>query len=161
MRLSERMKLIDPAPLDDMFSFGVDPQVISLACGNPDPALFPAEALRTAAADALSEDPVSALQYGKTNGYPPLLSLIRSRLAQRQHIQCNENELLVTTGSQQGLEMLAKILINPGDTVLTEEPAFIGSLNAFRSAGAKLVGVPLQSDGMDLDALDRLLTEFR
>ena len=158
MILSERMKQIDPAPLDDMFSFGVDPAVISLACGNPDAGLFPAEALRTAAADALSEDPVAALQYGKTNGYPPLIALIRKRLANRQHIQCNENELLVTTGSQQGLEMLAKILVNPGDTVLAEEPAFIGSLNAFRSAGAKLVGVPLQSDGMDLEALDRLLT---
>ena len=156
---SNRMQLIDPAPLDDMFSFGVDPAVISLACGNPDAGLFPAEALKTAAQEAIAQDPVAALQYGKTNGYPPLLALIRRRLAQRQHITCAENQLLVTTGSQQGLEMLAKILVNEGDTVLTEEPAFIGSLNAFRSAGARLVGVPMQPDGMDLDALDRLLTE--
>ena len=159
MKLSDRMRQIDPAPLDDMFSFGVDPAVISLACGNPDSALFPAAALKQAAEDAVGEDPVAALQYGKTNGYPPLLTLIRRRLAEKQHIRCAENELLVTTGSQQGLEMLAKILVNDGDTVLAEEPAFIGSLNAFRSAGAKLIGVPLEEDGMDLAALDRLLTE--
>ena len=161
MMLSNRMRQIDPAPLHDMFSFGVDPAVISLACGNPDASLFPSEALKTAAQDAIGEDPVAALQYGKTNGYPPLLALIRRRLAEKQKISCGENELLVTTGSQQGLEMLAKILVNDGDTVLVEEPAFIGSLNAFRSAGAKLIGVPLEADGMDLAALDRLLTEHR
>ena len=159
MLLSNRMRQIDPAPLDDMFSFGVDPAVISLACGNPDPGLFPAEALARAARDALADAPVSALQYGRTNGYPPLISLIRRRLAEKQRIRCAEDELLVTTGSQQGLEMLAKLLVNEGDTVLTEEPAFIGSLNAFRSAGARLIGVPLEADGMDLAALDRLLTE--
>ena len=159
MILSNRMQQIDPAPLADMFAFGVDPSVISLACGNPDAELFPAAALQTAAQDAIAEDPVAALQYGKTTGYPPLLSLIRRRLKERQHVTCDETELLVTTGSQQGLEMLAKILVNEGDTVLVEEPAFIGSLNAFRSAGAKLIGVPLAPDGMDLAALDRLLNE--
>ncbi len=158
MILSNRMKLIDPAPLDDMFAFGVDPTVISLACGNPDAALFPAEALKTAAAEAIGADPVAALQYGKTNGYPPLRELIRRRLLEKQHVVCGEGELLVTTGSQQGLEMLAKTLVNEGDMVLTEEPAFIGSLNAFRSAGATLAGVPMEKDGMDLSALDRLLT---
>lgn len=158
MILSNRMKLIDPAPLDDMFAFGVDPAVISLACGNPDASLFPAEALKAAAAQAIGEDPVAALQYGKTNGYPPLLDLIRRRLREKQNISCGEGELLVTTGSQQGLEMLAKILVNEGDTVITEEPAFIGSLNAFRSAGATLLGVPMESDGMDLCALERMLT---
>ncbi len=158
MMLSNRMQQIDPAPLDDMFSFGVDPTVISLACGNPDAELFPARALEEAALAALREDPVAALQYGKTNGYPPLLSLIRRRLWEKQRIRCAENELLVTTGSQQGLEMLAKILVNEGDTVLVEEPAFIGSLNAFRSAGAKLIGVPLAADGMDLTALENQLT---
>ena len=158
MVLSDRMKQIDPAPLDDMFSFGVDPTVISLACGNPDAALFPARELEAAAREAIREDPVAALQYGKTNGYPPMLDLIRQRLKEKQKIRCAENELLVTTGSQQGLEMLAKILVDDGDTVLAEEPAFIGSLNAFRSAGAKLIGVPIEADGMDLQALDRLLT---
>ncbi len=158
MKLSNRMQRIDPAPLDDMFSYGVDPTVISLACGNPDAALFPAQALRQAAADALAADPVAALQYGKTNGYPPLIGLIRQRLKDKQHITCGENELLITTGSQQGLEMFAKILVNEGDTVLVEEPAFIGSLNAFRSAGAELIGVPMTAEGMDLEALDRLLT---
>ena len=159
MNLSNRMRQIDPAPLADMFSFGVDPAVISLACGNPDSGMFPSAALAQAAQDAIGEDPIAALQYGKTTGYPPLLALIRRRLAQTQKVQCSENELLVTTGSQQGLEMLAKILVNEGDTVLVEEPAFIGSLNAFRSSGAKLIGIPLEEDGMDLTALDRLLTE--
>ena len=159
MVLSNRMQQIDPVPLEDMFSFGVDPTVISLACGNPDAALFPARELEAAAREAIREDPVAALQYGKTNGYPPLLELIRRRLKEKQKIPCGENELLVTTGSQQGLEMLAKILVNDGDTVLVEEPAFIGSLNAFRSAGANLIGVPIEVDGMDLQALDRLLME--
>ena len=159
MEISNRMRRIDPRPLDDMFSFGVDPTVISLACGNPDASLFPGEALARAAYEAVKEDPVASLQYGKTNGYPPLLALIRERLWEKQRVRCKENELIVTTGSQQGLELFAKLLVNEGDTVLTEEPAFIGSLNAFRSAGARLVGVPLEKDGMDLAALDRLLTE--
>lgn len=158
MVLSNRMRQIDPRPLDDMFSFGVDPTVISLACGNPDASLFPAEALAQAAYDAVHETPVAALQYGKTNGYGPFLSYLRERLRQKQGITCGEENLIVTCGSQQGFELLAKILINDGDTVLVEEPAFIGTLNAFRSAGAKLIGVPLEADGMDLNALDRLLT---
>ncbi len=159
MILSERMNRIDPKPLDDMFSFGVDPAIVSLACGNPDASLFPYGALAAAAKDAISEEPVASLQYGKTNGYPPLLALIRERLWEKQRVRCKENELIVTTGSQQGLELFAKLLVNEGDPVLVEEPAFIGSLNAFRSAGAKLIGVPLEKDGMDLAALDRLLTE--
>ena len=153
------MSQIDPTPLDDMFSFGVDPNVISLACGNPDSTLFPSQELALAAQEAIREDPVSAFQYGKTNGYPPLIELIRQRLKAKQKVSCTYNELIVTNGSQQGLELFAKILVNDGDTILVEEPAFIGSLNAFRSAGARMIGVPMKDDGMDLAELDRLLTE--
>ena len=152
------MRNVDPKPLDDMFSFGVDPTVISLACGNPDASLFPAAALAQAAFDVIAQEPVSALQYGKTKGYPPFLDYLCARLKQKQGVCCAEDELLITSGSQQGLELFAKVLLNEGDTVLVEEPAFIGSLNAFRSAGARLIGVPLERDGMSLAALDRLLT---
>lgn len=157
MFLSDRMRQIDPAPLNDMFAFGVDPSVIPLACGNPDASLFPAEALARSAYSVLREQPAAALQYGKTNGCPPFLSYLCERLTKKQGVVCGEENLIVTSGSQQGLELLAKVFVNEGDTVLVEEPAFIGSLNAFRSAGAKLIGVPLEPDGMDLAALDRLL----
>jgi len=153
------MKNVDPRPLKDMFAYGVDPEIISFACGNPDPSLFPNSELSAIAAKALLEKPVQSLQYGMAAGYGPLINTLVKRLKDVENITCSPEELLITTGAQQGMELIAKILINEGDTVIVDEPCFIGSLNAFRSYGAELVGVPLEDDGMDLNILEQKLKE--
>ncbi len=158
---SERIKNIDPRPLKDMFAYGVDPEIISFACGNPDSSMFPHHELASIAADVLDKKPVQSLQYGKTNGYGPFIETLRARLRDVQKITCAADELLVTTGAQQAMEMISKILVNDGDVVLVEEPSFIGSLNAFRSYGAKLVGIPLEDDGMNVDYLENYLKHNR
>lgn len=155
--ISDRMRHVDPKPLKDMFAYGVDPEIISFACGNPDAAMFPNRQLAEIAVDVLNNKPVQSLQYGKTNGYGPFIETVRRRLQSVCNIHCDDNELLITTGAQQAMEIISKVLINEGDTVIVEEPSFIGSLNAFRSNGANLVGVPLEDDGLNIEYLENVL----
>jgi len=154
---SNRMSSLRGSAIREIFKYAADPSVISLAGGNPDPTLFPAEALSELAAQILRDRPTEALQYGITEGYAPLREAVRERLARVEHIGREGDEVLVTSGGQQGIELAAKCLVNEGDAVIVEEPSFIGATNAFRSFGARLVGVPVQPDGMDLDALEAAL----
>ena len=160
-RISDRMKPLRGSAIREIFKYAADPEVISLAGGNPDPALFPKDALADIAARVLREQPVTALQYGITEGYGPLREAIRERMARIERIGTPEDEFVVMSGGQQGIELTAKVLLNAGDTVIVEEPSFIGATNAFRSYGAHLVGVPVQEDGMDLDALEQAIAANR
>ncbi len=157
--ISNRMSSLRGSAIREIFKYAADPTVISLAGGNPAPELFPHEALADIAAEVLREQPVTALQYGITEGYVPLREAIKARLARVENIGREDDELIVVSGGQQGIELLTKCLVNEGDTVIVEQPSFIGATNAFRSYGARLVGVPVEQDGMDLDALERALAE--
>ncbi|MBR2621276.1 MAG: PLP-dependent aminotransferase family protein [Clostridia bacterium] len=157
--ISNRMSALRGSAIREIFKYAADPAVISLAGGNPNPELFPNEALSDIAAEILREQPVTALQYGITEGYMPLRQAIRERLARVENIGTENDDLIVVSGGQQGIELATKCLVNEGDTVIVELPSFIGATNAFRSYGAHLVGVPVQNDGMDLDALERALAE--
>ncbi len=157
--ISNRMSTLRGSAIREIFKYAADPAVISLAGGNPNPELFPNEALSDIAAEILREQPVTALQYGITEGYTPLREAIRARLARVERIGTDNDDLIVTSGGQQGIELATKCLVNEGDTVIVELPSFIGATNAFRSYGAHLVGVPVQEDGMDLDALEQALAE--
>ncbi len=157
--ISNRMSALRGSAIREIFKYAADPAVISLAGGNPNPELFPNEALSDIAAEILREQPVTALQYGITEGYTPLRQAIRERLARVENIGTENDDLIVVSGGQQGIELATKCLVNEGDTVIVELPSFIGATNAFRSYGAHLVGVPVQNDGMDLDALERALAE--
>ena len=152
--VSNRMSTIRGSAIREIFKYAADPSVISLAGGNPAPELFPHEALSDIAAEMLREQPVLALQYGITEGYSPLRDAIKARLARVEGIGTDNDELIVVSGGQQGIVLATKCLVNEGDIVIVEQPSFIGATNAFRSYGAHLVGVPVQSDGMDLDALE-------
>ena len=112
------------------------------------------------ASTLLGSEQGHVLQYGPTRGYRPLLDAIVEVLAER-HIQAGRDSLLVTTGSQQGLDLVSRVLLDPGDVVLVELPSYTGALTAFRNARAELVGVPQQPDGIDLDALDATLSRVR
>ena len=157
--ISNRMSALRGSAIREIFKYAADPAVISLAGGNPNPELFPGEALSGIAAEMLRDHPVTALQYGITEGYTPLREAIRERLARIEGIGTDNDDVLVTSGGQQGIELATKCLVNEGDVVIVEQPSFIGATNAFRSYGARLVGVPVREDGMDLDELERVIAQ--
>ena len=157
--ISDRMRPLRGSAIREIFKYAADPSVISLAGGNPDPALFPARELSDIAAQILRDQPVLSLQYGITEGYAPLREIIRERLARVENIHREGDEVIVVSGGQQGIELCAKVLVNEGDTVIVEQPSFIGATNAFRSYGAHLVGVPVAPDGMDMDVLEETLKQ--
>lgn len=136
------------------------PDLISFAPGYPDPATFPWDTLREAAGDLLSGTDPAALQYGATRGYRPLLDALDAVLAGRG-IASTFEQRLVTSGSQQGLDLVARVLVDPGDVVLVELPTYTGAISAFVNARARLLGVRQEDDGIDLEQLDRAAIRVR
>jgi 2-aminoadipate transaminase len=134
--------------------------LISFAPGYPDPVSFAREEFAEIARELLGGKDPAVLQYGPTRGLPHLIEAAMAILATRG-ITATSEEVLVTTGSQQGLDLLGRILIDPGDVVLVELPAYTGAIAAFRNAGATLVGVRQDADGVDLEDLDAVLTRER
>lgn len=137
-----------------------DPDLISFAPGYPDPTTFAWEEFGEISAQILASHDPTALQYGPTRGLPGLIDAIVQMSAARG-IRTKADEVIVTTGSQQGLDLLGRILIDPGDVVLVELPAYTGAIAAFRNAGAALVGVQQEEDGIDLDDLDAVVQRER
>ncbi len=156
-KISDRMKSLKGSAIREIFKYAADPSVISLAGGNPDPAMFPAAELSDIASEILKNNPVLALQYGITEGYAPLKEALLTRLKATENIDTENNALIIVSGGQQGIELSIKCLINEGDTVIVEEPSFIGATNAFRSYGANLAGVPVEADGMNLEVLEDVI----
>lgn len=154
---SKRMSGLRGSAIREIFKYAADPAVISLAGGNPAPELFPTKELALLASEILSKEPVTALQYGITEGYSPLRDAVKARLGSVESIGRDEDDLIIVSGGQQGIALSAKVLLNEGDTVLVEEPSFIGATNAFRSYGAQLVGIPVEADGIDTEALEKAL----
>jgi 2-aminoadipate transaminase len=136
------------------------PDLISFAPGYPDPTTFPWERFRVIAASLLSGDDGSTLQYGPTRGFRPLVEALETILAPRGIVSSFEQRL-ITSGSQQGLDLVAKVLIDPGDAVIVELPTYAGAISAFKNALADLVGVPQENDGIDLGALDHTVRRLR
>lgn len=129
------------------------PDLVSFAPGYPDAGLFPWDDLRAITADLLDGTHDDALQYGPTRGYAPLLNAIVDILA-RRGIAASPAEVLITSGSQQGVDLIGRVLVNPGDVVLVELPTFTGAIAAFKNARAVLAGVAQDDDGLDLEDLD-------
>jgi 2-aminoadipate transaminase len=136
------------------------PDLISFAAGFPDPVSFPWDDLREIAAELLSGRDGTVLQYGATRGYTPLLDGILDVLAGRS-IDATHDELIVTTGSQQGLDLVARVLLDPGDVVLVELPTYTGAISAFRNVQARMAGVRQDADGINLDDLDAVCQRER
>jgi 2-aminoadipate transaminase len=134
--------------------------LISFAAGYPDPTGFPWDAFREIASELLSGRDGSVLQYGPTRGYRPLLESILGVLATRG-IKADLSEVMTTSGSQQGLDLIARVLIAPGDAVLVEVPTYTGAIAAFRNAQCQLIGVQQDADGINLEALDATLMRER
>jgi 2-aminoadipate transaminase len=134
--------------------------MVSFAAGYPDPALFPWDDFRNIASELLNGEDGNVLQYGPTRGYKPLLEALLGVLNARG-IRADLEELIITSGSQQGIDLVARVLISPGDVVLVELPAYTGAISAFRNMQATLAGVKQQADGIDLEDLDAVLLRER
>lgn len=154
---SYRIQGLQPSAIREILKFTADPTVISFAGGNPAPEAFPVEKIRELTAEILENDPVGALQYSVSEGYTPLRDWIKDDLYAKGMFNWNNDDVIITAGAQQVMEMAAKVICNEGDAIICEAPSFIGSLNAFRSYNSKLVGVPMDEDGMNIEALEEAL----
>jgi 2-aminoadipate transaminase len=133
------------------------PDVISLAGGLPAPELFPVDEYRRAFEWILETDGAQALQYGPSEGYRPLRTLLGERLT-RVGMLCSADDILITNGSQQALDLIGKMLLDPGDAVLVEKPTYLGALQAFNQYQASYAVVPMDDEGMRVDEVERLLS---
>ena len=155
--ISNKMVSIKPSAIREIFKSLSDPTIIPFAAGNPSPESFPAEQLAALSQEIFANCASQALQYGITEGYFPLREKITSRIQAKFGIGGADDTLIITSGGQQGIDLTCKVLCNEGDVVICENPSFIGALNSFRANGAKLVGVDLESDGMNIDMLEEAL----
>ncbi|MBE6570084.1 MAG: PLP-dependent aminotransferase family protein [Ruminococcaceae bacterium] len=156
-KISDKLAALKPSAIREIFKSLTDPTIISFAAGNPNPLSFPVEAISELSADIFAKSAPVALQYGMTEGYIPLRQAVAERMRDRFGIGRSFDTTIITTGGQQGIELTCKALCNEGDAVICENPSFIGALNAFRSNGARTVGVPLNDDGIDVEKLEAVL----
>lgn len=155
---SDKVAGVAPSAIREILKFTSDPEVISFAAGNPAPETFPVETIAKLSADILANEPISALQYSVTEGYMPLRKWLENDLREKGMFSDGDS-VIVTAGAQQAIETTAKILCNEGDVILCEDPSFVGSLNAFRSYGVRLVGIPTDDDGFLPEKLEAVLKE--
>ncbi len=156
-KISRRMAPLNPSAIREIFKFAGLPGMISFAGGNPSEKTFPAAELAEVSARLFRDAPGTILQYGITEGYAPLRELTKTRMRERFGVGGEDDDVLITTGSQQALDMALKCLTNEGDAVVVEDPSFIGALNAIRGYGLTMYGVPMDDGGMDMDALEETL----
>lgn len=153
---SDRIAGLQASAIREILKFTAFPDVISFAAGNPAPEAFPVDDVSRISSELLKDNPILALQYNITEGYTPLRDLLKKRMAEKNCFTDND-ELIITAGAQQGIELSCKVLCNEGDTLICEAPSFIGSLNAFKSYKVNLVGVELEDDGINLEQLENTL----
>lgn len=158
-QFSRRVLELSPSAIREILKYGADPEIISLAAGNPAPEAFPIRELSEISAQVLAERPIDALQYGTTEGYLPLRQHLTAYMKEKMGIGSENDDLIITSGAQQIMDLLTKSLVDEGDTILCESPSFLGALNTYRSYRAKLRGVPMESDGISLDGLEQALKE--
>lgn len=156
--MADRVKTMKGSAIREMFKRMANPEIISLAGGNPASELFPSDELSKIAGKILMTSPTLALQYGTTDGHPKMIECARARAAKVNSVGEND-AILIMTGANQGIDLTAKAVLNKGDKIIVESPSFIGSLNAFRTYEAELVGVEVEADGMSMEGLEKALKE--
>lgn len=150
---ASRMAGLKASAIREILKFTADPTVISFAAGNPAPEAFPSKAVAEISTKMYEQNPIGALQYSISEGYTPLRNTLKADLKARHNIGREGDDLIITTGAQQAIEISCKVMCNAHDTIICEEPSFIGSLNSFRSYEANLVGVPVEADGISIEGL--------
>ena len=137
-----------------------NPEVISLAGGMPDPATFPVKEIKEITQEVLTKNSARALQYSSTEGLPELRKCILDNLAKDGNNGELEN-IIISSGSQQGLDLIGKVFLSPGDIAIVELPSYLAALNAFHSYGGELVGIPMDDEGMQMDTLEEKLIQLK
>ncbi len=153
---TKRAEPLKASGIREMFKLMANPAVISLAGGSPDPNLFPTEFLAEISAEILRNDGKRALAYGTTDGYAPLKEELLKRAAKAGAVAEND-KIIVTTGAQQGIDLAARVLVEDNEDIVVEAPSFVGTLNSLRSVRANLIGVEMDEDGMNMEALEETL----
>ena len=160
LQFASRLNNVETSAIRELFKLLGKPGIISFAGGFPDPAMFDVEGIRAASNAALTQDPGAALQYGATEGFSPLKEQLSAFMATKG-ASVTADELIVTTGSQQALDLLGKTMISPGDKVIVEGPTFLATIQCFRLYGAELISSPCDAHGVDTDALEKLIAEHQ
>ena len=161
VRLARRMSEVKASDVRELLKVTAQPEVISLAGGLPAPELFPTVELARVAERLLLEDGARALQYSTTEGVPALRAWIARHMSTAWAAPVTADEILITTGSQQGLDLTAKLFLDQGDLLLCESPTYLAALQSFQVFGPRCLGVPTDDEGLDLEALERLLLAER
>src|SRR6478736_6411652 len=161
MQFASRLDNVETSAIRELFKLLGTPGIISFAGGFPDSAMFDVEGLKEASQKALAEEPGGALQYGATEGYEPLRSQLAAFMQTKGVKSISPEGLIVTTGSQQALDLLGKTMISPGDKVIVEGPTFLATIQCFRLYGADLVSAPIDANGVRTDKLEQLIAEHK
>lgn len=155
-RFADRMTAVQPSAIRELLALGADPSIISFGGGYPDATLFPAEELEAVFREVIREPGGAAMQYAPSNGLPRLRTQIAA-LMTADGTACGADDVLVLQGSQQGLDFAARMLVDPGDVIVTEDPTFLGALIAFNPSQPAYATVAMDGDGMRMDALEAVL----
>ena len=155
-RYAQRTQRMGSSMIRELLKLTQKPEIISFAGGLPAPEMFPVEAFEAATSRVLRQHGSQALQYSTTEGYLPLRELIVEKMG-RYGIEASVDNVLITSGSQQALDLIGKLLINPGDLILTEQPTYLGALQAWRAYQAEFATVPIDDDGLRVDLLEEAL----
>ena len=161
MQFADRLNNVETSAIRELFKLLGKPGIISFAGGFPDSAMFDVEGIRAASNAALAEEPGAALQYGATEGYNPLREQLAAFMTSKGAKEVAADNLIVTTGSQQALDLLGKTLISPGDKVIVEGPTFLATIQCFRLYGAELISAPIDGNGVKTDELEKLIAEHK
>ena len=158
MQFSKTVSSLRTSEIRDLMSLATRPDIISFAGGMPGNELFPVKEIDEIYNNLPLDIKQTAFQYGPTPGYPPLLETLKEFL-RKKNLPVDKDRLMITTGSLQAINILGKVFIDPGDTVITENPCFIGAISAFKSYQAELKGIDLNEDGIDIDLLKDFFTK--
>ncbi|MDH4419395.1 aspartate aminotransferase [Acidovorax sp. HMWF029] len=161
MQFADRLNNVETSAIRELFKLLGKPGIISFAGGFPDSAMFDVDGIRAASNAALAEEPGAALQYGATEGYNPLREQLAAFMGSKGAKDVAADNLIVTTGSQQALDLLGKTLISPGDKVIVEGPTFLATIQCFRLYGAELISAPIDGNGVKTDELEKLIAEHK
>jgi DNA-binding transcriptional MocR family regulator len=160
LQFADRLNNVETSAIRELFKLLGKPGIISFAGGFPDSAMFDVAGIKEAVNTALTEEPGSALQYGATEGYEPLRVQLAAFMGSKG-AQVEPGGLIVTTGSQQALDLLGKTMIGPGDKVIVEGPTFLATIQCFRLYGAHLISAPIDAHGVQTDALEALIKQHK
>ena len=157
---AQRLDNVETSAIRELFKLLGKPGIISFAGGFPDSAMFDVHGITEAVNKALIDEPGAALQYGATEGYQPLREQLAAFM-QSKGAQVAADQLIVTTGSQQALDLLGKCLVDPDSKAIVEGPTFLATIQCFRLYGAELISAPIDGEGVQVDQLERLITEHK